>query len=218
MPYSLAAILCFAASLDSHSCNQLKEKPQLVQFVTHHPIAAAAIGKNQPLSNNITSSAIRLSTRVGLDNLANGDGRGTEVNALRHSLWQATITARFGSDIAEQAGNAYEHNAIRQNTFLYPDRYSADEAVDLRNNAIGRNIGATHRNHNMQQLAQLLLQTYYQQGLWTAQAIQKDNKTMWRISQTRINNNQYENAINKLSKLNEYGMNINEQKLMRQSK
>ena len=98
-----------------------KDKPQLLKFATQHPIAAAAIGKEDG-SLNITSSAIRFSTRVGLDNSKNGDGRGTEVNALRHSLWQATIAARFNADIATAAGNAYEKNINNRKSTQYTDR------------------------------------------------------------------------------------------------
>lgn len=181
-----------------------KDKPQLLKFATQHPLAAAAIGRDDG-SLNLTSSAIRFSTRLGLDNQKNGDGRGTQVNAIRHSLWQAAISARFGQDIAKKAGDAYEKNGRQRDTLQYADRYSADEAVDLRNNAIGRQIGNSHRHDNMKQLTARLLNHYYETGLWLANPIQENGKTVWHISQIKLNQTQFNKAMQALEKLDEYG-------------
>lgn len=183
-----------------------KDKPQLMKFAAKHPLAAAAIGKNEDNSTNITSNSIRLSTRIGLDNSKNGDGRGTEVNAIRHSLWQATIAARFGTDIATQAGNAYEKNTQNREGTEYDDRYSADEAVDLRNNAIGRRIGSAHPNDNMKQLLTHLLNEYKDNGMWTATSVKEGDKTIWRISQNTLPENKYTSALEKLKVLDANGM------------
>ena len=139
---NLIIALLLASGLSG--CSTLREKPQLLGFALQNPLAAAAIGTESPHATNITSNAVRFSTRLGLDNSANGDGRGTEVNAVRHALWQAAIAARFGSRTAEEVGNAYERRAVLSDSLEYADRYSADEAVDLRNNAIGRRIGSQH--------------------------------------------------------------------------
>ncbi len=192
-----------------------KGKPDLLRFATKHPIAAASIGRDDG-STNITSSAIRLSTRIGLDNSKNGDGRGTEVNAMRHSLWQATIAARFGESIATQAGNAYEKNIQNRDGTEYADRYSADEAVDLRNNAIGRRIGLANQRSTMNELAQKLLAEYYQRGLWTATSVKENNQTVWKISQNQLSESKYQTAINKLKELDAYGMTAAERAKLRQ--
>lgn len=181
-----------------------KDKPQLLKFATQHPIAAAAIGRDDG-SLNLTSNAIRFSTRLGLDNQKNGDGRGTQVNAIRHSLWQAAISARFGQDIAKKAGDAYEKNGRQRDILQYPDRYSADEAVDLRNNAIGRQMGHSYRDENMKQLTARLLNHYYQTGLWLANPVKENGKTVWRISQNRLDEKQFNQAMKALEKLDEYG-------------
>lgn len=204
MSDTFLAALCMAAALGGSSCAAFKDKPQLAAFARRHPIAAFAIGNRSELGTNITSNAVRISTRLGLDNRANGDGRGTQVNALRHSLWQASITARFGSRIAEAAGNAYERNAVQQNSRDYPDRYHADEATDLRNNAVGRRIGAG--GGNMKQLAVKLLDEYRSNGLWTAAPVQENGKTVWRISQTRLDKTTHQTAVAKLAALDGNGM------------
>lgn len=204
-------LICLAAAIGNTSCTPFKDKPQLATFALRHPIAAIAIGQQHPNANNITSNAVRLSTRIGLDNDANGDGRGTEVNAIRHSLWQAAISARFGTHTAQQAGNAYERNPILHRTLHYPNRYSADEAADLRNNAIGRRIGSTYPAYNMNSLTAILLQEYVQNGLWTAFPIQKNGNTEWQITKNKLPTYKYRTALKKLAKLDANGMTKAEQ-------
>lgn len=202
----LAATLI--AALMGSSCTHvektLQEKPKLLKFATQHPIAATAIGSDDN-SHNITSNAVRLSGRLGLDNSKNGQGRGTETNAMRHSLWQAAIAARFGENIAKKAGDAYEKNSTFRNTTLYPDRYSADEAVDLRNNAIGRRIGTKYPRDNMKDLAEHLLTEYHHRGLWVASSVKQNGKTVWQIKQQTLPKEKYQSALNKLEALDEYG-------------
>ncbi|SSY70736.1 DUF6973 domain-containing protein [Alysiella crassa] len=207
----LTAILI--ASMMGTGCSAVeqtfKDKPELLKFATRNPFAAAAIGRDDG-SRNITSSVIRFSKRLGLDNSKNGDGRGTQENALRHSLWQAAIAARFGENTAQQAGNAYEKNISNRTATEYPDRYSADEAVDLRNNAIGRRIGAAHASDTMDELARKLLQEYHQHGLWLSAPVKEQGKTIWKISLQTLSAEQYENALNKLKQLDSYGMTAKE--------
>ena len=202
---NLIIALLLASGLSG--CSTLREKPQLLGFALQNPLAAAASGTESPHATNLTSNAVRFSTRLGLDNSANGDGRGTEVNAVRHALWQAAIAARFGSRTAEEVGNAYERRAVLSDSLEYADRYSADEAVDLRNNAIGRRIGSQHPQHNMQQLTALLLAEYHQPGLWTASPHNSsDGRTVWRITQTTLSEEQYRQALEKLQTLDRNGM------------
>ncbi|QMT32652.1 hypothetical protein LNQ82_08725 [Conchiformibius steedae DSM 2580] len=208
------ALLCL--TLGNNACAPFKDKPELAHFSLRHPIAAAAIGQTGALSTNITSNAVRLSQRSGLDNRANGDGRGTQMNALRHSLWQAAIAARFGDDIARQAGNAYEKNPVWQHTLDYPDRYRADEAADLRNNAIGRRIGLRQRGQTMHALANALLNEFRQNGLWTAAPVKENGRTQWRIAQTRISETEYRRAVQNLAALDGNGMTAAERQQLAQ--
>ena len=59
----------------------------------------------------------------------------SEQNALRHFVWQATLTMAFGSKVARAFGNAHEIGA--------PDKI--DSRVDLWNNDIAREYATTHR-------------------------------------------------------------------------
>lgn len=213
-----ALLFCCLLAPALSSCGGLQDKPRLLEFSLRHPAAALAIGTNSPQSTNITSNAVRFSTRLGLDNRANGGGRGTEVNALRHALWQAAISARFGADIAEQVGNAYEHNSTLHRQLHYPNRQRADEAADLRNNAIGRRIGQAHRGRNMHGLTALLLAEYRTHGLWTASAHTRNGQTEWRIAQTRLSETRYRQALQKLAALDRNGMTAAERRRLREQK
>lgn len=63
-------------------------------------------------------------------------GRGVpgRINAMRHFLWQALLTARFDSEVALSIAIAQEVGA--------PDRRDSD--VDRHNNTVGRDFAAAH--------------------------------------------------------------------------
>ena len=81
-------------------------RSKMAQFALNHPVAAQVIGMEDEGLINMTSNAARFAERSGLDDKANGDSRGTQVNAVRQALWQAAIASKFDSIIAEKAGNA----------------------------------------------------------------------------------------------------------------
>ena len=55
-------------------------------------------------------------------------------NAMRHFMWQATLTARFGMDVARTIAAAQEEGAPRRR----------DSEVDEHNNAAGQAYGLAH--------------------------------------------------------------------------
>lgn len=65
---------------------------------------------------------------------AHGRGVPGRTNAMRHFMWQATLTARFGADAARSIGRAQEAGS--------PAR--RDSRVDAHNNAAGQAYGAEH--------------------------------------------------------------------------
>ena len=65
---------------------------------------------------------------------AHGRGVPGRTNAMRHFMWQAALTARFGVDAARTIASAQETGA--------PNR--RDSAVDEHNNAVGQAYGAEH--------------------------------------------------------------------------
>jgi hypothetical protein len=65
---------------------------------------------------------------------AHGRGVPGRSNALRHFMWQAALTARFGVEAAQSIAVAQETGS--------PTR--RDSAVDQHNNAVGQAYGAAH--------------------------------------------------------------------------
>ena len=63
-------------------------------------------------------------------------GRSTpgRVNAMRHFMWQAVLTARFGIDVARTLAAAQEAGTPRHR----------DSSVDAHNNAAGQAYGLAH--------------------------------------------------------------------------
>lgn len=63
-----------------------------------------------------------------------GRGAPGRTNALRHFMWQALLTARFGADVARSLAHTQEAGT--------PNR--RDSRVDQHNNAVGQAYGAAH--------------------------------------------------------------------------
>lgn len=206
--------LLFTAFLLSacHIHTDESRRNKLLHFAASHPVAAKAIGLKGEDSVNITSNASRIATKTGLDNEANGEGRGTQVNAVRHALWQAAIASRFGTDIAKKVGDANEDDSsIRERKNKYFSRLAADQAVDLRNNRIGRTIGADNPEADMKVLAQAVLGHYHKEGLWTAKPTKEKGYTYWMISRSKLSKSEYQSALSKVNLLNENGFTEEEQ-------
>jgi RHS repeat-associated protein len=188
-----------------------------INFIVRHPIASDAIRMYTFGSTNISTNASRFSTRIGL--IENDAREGSQVNAFRHTLWQAAIAARFGRNIAKEIADAHEENpnAIKSSgTFInsFKTLSSADEAADLQNNMIGRNIGTENPNDDMQELSIKILNYYKENGLYVAEEIKdkKGNVTGYKIVQQKLSESQYNNALKTLLELNSNGRTDNEQK------
>ena len=65
---------------------------------------------------------------------AHGRGVPGRTNAMRHFMWQAVLTARFGVDAAQTIAEAQESGTPSHR----------DSNVDQRNNAVGQAYGAEH--------------------------------------------------------------------------
>lgn len=133
-----------------------------------------------------------------------GNYEGTQSNAFRHVLWQSTLTVEFGEEKARQVANSHEDN----HNFAYnPEGYSnmndADIYADLRNNEIGRRIGAENPDAPLNVLAGKVLDEYYQNGLWE---VVKIGDRYFPV-QTRLPEDQYsllKEAVDMMNRLGYY--------------
>ena len=190
-----------------------------IGFSIRHPLAAATIGLPQKGSTNISTNAVRFSTRIGL--AENAAKEGSQVNGFRHVLWQAAITQEFGSITAKELGNAHEANPLAINGSNLQTEFSgdgalakADETIDLLNNQIGRAIGEANPNANMQQLALATLDYSYTNGINVAKPITNDKGevTGYKVTQSKLGTAQYNNAKNVIKGLNGDGFTPTEKK------
>ncbi len=180
-------------------------------FAIKHPIAASDIGSFQKGSTNISTNAVRFATRgtsVGSSSVLqeNKEQEGSQVNTFRHTLWQSTITTKYGADIARQAGDAHEENSnadLSQRTFSGKNALSkADQSIDLLNNQIGRDIGSANPDASMKDLAMKTLDYFHDNGLYTA-TVNKDGSVT--IGQTKITDEQYKQLQGVFQQLNNNG-------------
>jgi RHS repeat-associated protein len=181
----------------------------MIKFAIQHPIATYSIGTSDG-SNNISSTSARFAARSGLDN---SKGEGSEVNAARHAIWQASITSIFGQDIAQQAGNAHEDNPnvdLSIKTFTGENAlHQADQSIDLLNNQIGQEIGKNSIGSTVKEIANKVLDIYNKEGLFTATQNKDGSIT---ISRTKISDEQLQTAKDNLNNLENTGRYSIEQK------
>ena len=72
-------------------------RSKIAQFAINHPVAAQVIGVEDKNSTNLTSNAARFATRTGLDDRANGEGRGSmpSVKPYGRPLFPPNSTAKL---------------------------------------------------------------------------------------------------------------------------
>jgi RHS repeat-associated protein len=196
---------------DDPTLPEPSDKPTEVGFVAKHPVIASEIGTVSHGSTNISTNAVRFSTRIGLDE--NKEHEGSEVNAMRHALWQATITRKFGEAIASHVGYAHEDTLPKDlsiRTFTGASALSqADTAADLLNNVKGREIGKANPSAKPQELATKTLDYFHAKGLFTAKRNPDGSVT---ISQTKITDQKYQKGLAIIKGLNDNAFTAAEQK------
>ncbi len=188
-------------------------KKRTLEFGTHYPMAVGPIGRVKlgVGKTNITTNSVRFAAGLELGEPEENEKEGTQVNAFRHTLWQATITSRFGSEVATEIGNAHEENpysveVINEkygiNNVQFATRLLADEAADLLNNIEGRALGGSTQGRNMKEIAQTVLDYYYNTGLWTAVTMDNGNYEVRKLKLSRM---KYDNAALLLSETDKNG-------------
>jgi RHS repeat-associated protein len=181
-----------------------------VAFTVAHPLIAWQVGWVQNGWTNISTNSQRFAAGMGMTERETrlGVHEGSERNAMRHTIWQATLTAKFGHGTATQIGNAHEENPnvdLSIRTFSGGGQAAwdrADQTVDLLNNQIGRAIGDANPGASMNQLAGAALDYYHSTGLYTAS--QGADGTV-SISQTRLSDQQYAAGKQALQKMDQNG-------------
>jgi hypothetical protein len=183
-----------------------------IGFFLRHPKIALKVGKYERYGLNLSTTAanfmLNSALKINIDGATDAEeNKGSEWNAIRHTIWMAILTKEFGTSMAKQIANAHEANPLADLTKRNFNKMSeADETVDLLNNVIGRSIGSSNINASNKDLALKSLDEFQKHGLWTVE--KKPNGT-FSIKKTKITASQYKTAYNKMSACNEYGYNPN---------
>jgi hypothetical protein len=176
-----------------------------------HPIASTKAGWVKRGGTNISSISGRIARHMEVGgNMSKGHG--SESNAFRHALWQATIASQYGEEISKKIGNAHEGIRILESAnvdfskSLPTDSEAADDIVDFLNNEIGRNIAkGLGENASSLDIAKEVLRVQRDEGLWNVNF--DDKRKPSSISRNKISQEQYDNAIKILNTLDNKGFN-----------
>jgi RHS repeat-associated protein len=180
-----------------------------IWFSLRHPLIAYEIGESSTSKNtietNISSNAARIARNT---KLSKGDGG--EINAVRHAVWQSSITIAFGEKIAKEVGDAHEDNPCAGNTKGIKTLADADRTADILNNEIGRTIGKNNPNASLKDLALKALEYFNTNGLFTAQ---KQSDGTYNVEQTKLSDDEYKKAKNNVDKLDRLGCDSEQHKI-----
>ncbi|HLA95861.1 MAG TPA: hypothetical protein VK612_09085, partial [Pyrinomonadaceae bacterium] len=128
-------------------------------------------------------------------------GEVTEINALRHTILSAIITARFGKDIAKEATDIHEGTSelpsSKTDSVTFKDTGTADVEADLRNNQIGFEIGAGMEEKSNKEIAVSVLTHFKDNGLNVLKA-NSDGTTS--VITTKIGQQQFDNTLKEWSR------------------
>jgi hypothetical protein len=131
--------------------------------------------------------------------------KGGMQNAIRHTIWQAMIASKYGSNDAQRIADAHENNTpsdLSKRNFNTMDK--ADQIVDMLNNEIGRDIGEKNKGASNTDLAKKVMDEYKDNGLWT---VSGNAKQGYSIQKSKISQEQYNAAIQEINKKGENGLN-----------
>ena len=164
-----------------------------IGFGMQRPITALRVGFSSAKHNNISSISTRFASDITISAQMDNSPTLSPGNALRHVIWQALITREFGNNTAKRIGNAHEERSKDA-------EYQADTFVDQKNNVIGRLIGDDSKNSSNVEIVLKVLEYYRDIGLWIS--IKQQDGT-YKNEQSRMTEEQFKLAVDRLQKLNE---------------
>ena len=175
-----------------------------VAYSFNHPINAIRVGTAKDGGKNISSVASNFAVNMSKAAGLSSEGEGSQRNAIRHVLWQAILTNKFGSKQAERIGNIHENGPkadLSQRSFRTMGE--ADKVVDQLNNEIGRSIGERNKGADNVTLAKQVAGEFYNNGLWT---VSENADNTFSIHKSKISKAEYDKVINDIKKMNKNGL------------
>lgn len=187
-----------------------QQRDATIGAVLMHPVATSQVRGDEYGGLNISSVSGRIARHM-TDNENMSAGIGSESNAVRHTLWSATMANQFGKETATDIANAHEgvkpldNVSIDFSKPLVQNAEYADSVVDILNNEIGRQIGAYMPEGSSQiDIAKQVLATFVTGGLWQTSTDKDGNIS---VSRKPISDAQYQSGLKTLNTLSENGFN-----------
>ena len=124
-------------------------------------------------------------------------------NTLRHTIWQATLASQYNPQVAYDAAMAHETRPFADtDKRVFSDKNEADMVTDLLNNRIGRKLGHNNKKTNIKEIALLVLDEFWKNGLYT---YEKGNDGLYYIVKKKMSDQNYIDVYNSILKLNNNG-------------
>lgn len=176
-------------------------------FALEHPVKALMTGPYIDKAPNISTTVSRfanageiLECNVINDKLTD---EASEKGAMRHALWQATLSSIWNDNIARRIGNAHEDGldydvSVRR----YNNLIDADRTVDLLNNIEGRRIARTYKTYNPKKMALCVLEEFRKNGLYIAV---QGADGHWHIERRKLDDEKYNRMLQEYQKMNFLG-------------
>ncbi len=173
-------------------------------FALNNPLKAVMTGVSTNYAPNISSTVTRFANAgkiLGMNSKQLDEV--SERGAMRHALWQATLSALFGKTTAQRIGNAHE-DGFDYNTDIRRHRTlkNADKVVDLLNNIEGRKIAETYRTLNPKRMALRVLKEFKNNGLYIAV---QEADGYWHIERRKLDEEKYNKMLNEFQNMNFWG-------------
>ena len=187
-----------------------------IWFAIRHPNIAKAIGEviEGKRNKNISTTAVRFSIGLGLRQPESAQKEGTQVNAMRHSVWTGIISSRYGKEIARDAVRSHEtREMLKMGDRLigmsaadimnerFETHIAADSACDILNNEIALQMDLERLNGK--EVCAKILNTYHDSGLWVIS--ETNDGPGFGIYLECLGDEQYNTAVAMLDGLDEYG-------------
>jgi len=189
----------------SHIRRQLETALAAIVYPVLNVVGQAKFQNKDNLSSRATNFAVNITHKTGMSTQ-----EGSERNALRHVIWSGIMTRYIGSDLARIAGQVHEGIGIDKEWKVdWSEEFNgtlgyADAMSDILNNQIGRELVENNPEATNKEIAQMTLDKQHNEGLWGAT---KNKDNTYSISKQKSSKEEYEKATERLSELDEFGLN-----------
>lgn len=173
-------------------------------FALEHPVKALMTGPCIDKAPNISTTVSRFAEAGNiLDKNSVSSDEASEKGAMRHALWQATLSSIWNDNVARRIGNAHEDGldydvSVRR----YDNLIDADRTVDLLNNIEGRRIAKTYKTCNPKKMALCVLEEFRKNGLYIAV---QGADGYWHIERRKLDDEKYNRMLQEYQKMNFLG-------------